>query len=301
MLGDAIEYPARGEDALTTVLVGGLLPVLSVLFLLIGLALSVVLVGLVILPLALLPGLALFGYYVAVLRGTTAGNPDPPRFREWKRLIGDGGRFLVISLVYTIPFVILSGVFFVVLAASEATVGNTAAETVAAVVAAITALLAVCYLLVYAYVQPLALANFAREDRLRAAFDLGVLREAGLSKAYAIAWLLSVPVWLVGGALEGSLWFVLIGLFVGFYADVARYYLYGRGLHEALNPTNHRQSIEPVYDPDRVRFVPATERLAEPVDEKTIPRIEESAVFKTRTGKLDAEQGWPDWETDERE
>jgi hypothetical protein len=301
MLGDALEYPARGEDALTTVLVGGLLPVLSVLFLLIGLALSVLLIGLVILPLALLPGLALFGYYVAVLRGATSNNPDPPRFREWKRLIGDGGRFLVISIAYGIPFVVLSGVFFVVLAASEATVGNTAAEAIAAVIAAITALLAVCYLLVYAYIQPLAMANFAREDRLRSAFDLAILREVGLSKAYALAWLLSVPVWLVGGALEGSLWFVLIGLFIGFYADVVRYYLYGRGLHDALNPTTRHEPVEPAHETRSDRFVPATERLAEPIDEKTIPRIEESSMFKTRTGTLDAERGWTDWETDDRE
>lgn len=301
MLGDAIEYPSRGEDALTTVLVGGLLPVLSFLLGFVGLALSVLLIGLVLLPLALLPGLALFGYYVAVLRGATAGNPDPPRFREWKRLIGDGGRFLVISIAYGIPFVILIGVFFVVLAASEATVGNTTAETVAAVGAAITALAAVCYLFVYAYVQPLALANFARENRVRAAFDLAVLREAGLSKAYALAWLLSVPVWLVGGALEGSLSFVLIGLFIGFYADVVRYYLYGRGLRNALDPASRRKSVEPANETRSDRFVPATKRLAEPFSRDTIPRIEEPVAFETRTGTLDAERGWTDWETDERE
>jgi hypothetical protein len=300
MLGDALEYPTRGEDALTTILVGGLLPILSVLFGLIGLALSVILIGLVILPLALLPGLALFGYYVAVLRGTTAGDSDPPRFRAWKRLISDGVRFLAISIAYGIPFVILVGVFFAVLAASEATVGNATAETVAAVGTAITALVAVCYLLVYAYVQPLALANFAREDRLRAAFDLGVLREAGFSKAYALTWFFGALVWLVGGALEGALWFVLIGLFVGFYANVVRYYLYGRGLHDARNPTDRREPVERRHSEQRDRFVPATERLAAPFDGKTIPRIEEPVVFETRTGKLDAERGWTDWVSDER-
>lgn len=296
MLGDAIEYPARGEDALTTVLVGGLLPILAGLIGFVGLALSIVLIGFVILPLALLPGLALFGYYVAVLRGVTADDPDPPQFRDWKRLLVDGVRYLAVSVAYAVPFALFTGVFLVVLAASEAAVGDPTAETIAAVVSVGTALFAAGYLLVYAYVQPLALANVAREGRLGAAFDIDTLREAGLSKTYAVAWLLAALVWLVGGALEGSLWIVLVGFFIGFYANVARYYLYGRGLREALSepatiPTDTPERNDP--------FVPATERLADPVDEKTIPHIEEPVAFETRSRELDRERGWPDWESGE--
>lgn len=300
MLGDAIEYPARGEDALTTILVGGLLPVLSVLIGLVGLALSILLIGLAILPLALLPGLALFGYYMAVLRGAVTGDPDPPRFREWKRLVGDGGRFVAISLAYAIPVLVLVAIFFVVVAASEATVGDPTAETVAAVGAAITALCAVGYLLVFAYLQPLALANVARTGRLRSGFDVEILRKAGLSKAYAIAWVLAALVWFVGGALEGALWIVLIGLFIGFYADIVRYYLYGRGLRQALHPNEYQESVEREHREPVDRFVPATERLAEPLDRKTIPRIEDLTTFETRTGRLDHERGWPDWKSEKR-
>lgn len=303
MLGDAIEYPARGEDALTTVLVGGLLPVLAALIGFVGLVLSVVLVGLTILPLTLLPGLALLGYYVAVLRRVTAGDPDPPRFRDWKRLLVDGVRFVAVSVAYAVPFVVLAGAFLGVVAASEAAVGNAAAETVAAVAAAATALLAAGYLLVYAYLQPLALANLAREDRLGAAFDLDTLKRAGLSKAYAVAWLLAALVWVVGGALEGGLWIVLVGLFVGFYADVARYYLYGRGLRRALSASGVGDSARadrPTTAEPTDPFVPATERMAAPFDARTIPVIEEPDSFATRTGDLDDERSWPDWESDER-
>lgn len=306
MLGDAIEYPARGEDAFTTVLVGGLLPVLATLIGLVGLALSVVLIGLAILPLALVPGLALFGYYVAVLRGVTAGEPDPPRFRNWQRLLLDGFRFVAVSVAYAVPFVLLTGGFVAVVAASEAAVGDPVAETIAAVGAAVTALLAAGSLLAYAYLQPLALANLAREDRLGAAFDLGTLREAGLSKAYAVAWLLGAVVWFVGGAIEGTLWIVLVGLFAGFYADVVRYYLYGRGLRRALGVA---VEPEPATGPSRnardadptTISVPATERPAAPAesfDEGTVPRIEEPGEFATRTGERDRERGWSDWETD---
>lgn len=299
MLGDAVEYPARGEDALTTVLVGGLLPVLSAMIGVVGLALSVVLIGLVILPLALLPGLALFGYYVAVLRGVTAGNPNPPRFRNWRRLLADGVRFVAVSIAYAVPFAVLLGAFLAVVAASEVAVGDATAETVAAVGAVLTALLAAGSLLAYAYLQPLALANLAREDRLGAAFDRGVLREAGLSKAYAIGWTLAAIVWIVGGALEGLLWVVVVGLFVGFYADVVRYYLYGRGLRRALSDAEPEGAIVEATDDigsaDRAHH----DAGIEPFDRATIPRIEEPRAFETRSGALDSERGWPDWESDE--
>ncbi len=299
MLGDAIEYPARGEDAVTRVLVGGLLPVLGGLIAITGLALSVVLIGFALLPFALLPGLALLGYYVAVLRRVAAGDPNPPRFREWKRLLADGVRFLVVSVAYALPFFVFSGSFLAVVAASEVTIGNPTAETVAAVGAALLALLAAGSLFTYAYLQPPALANLAREGGLRAAFDLGTLREAGLSRTYALAWLLALLVWLVGGALEGTLWIVLVGLFVGFYANVARYYLYGRGLRRALSESDRpaRARAEDAAPPEP--FVPATERMTG-FEEGTIPRIEEPLAFATRTGKRDRERGWTDWESDER-
>ena len=309
MLGDALEYPARGEDAFTTVLVGGLLPVLTTLIGLVGLALSVVLVGFAILPLALVPGLALFGYYVAVLRSVTTGEPDPPRFRDWKRLLVDGLRFVAVSVAYAVPFVLLVGTFVAVVAASEAAVGDPVAETIVAVGAAVTALLAAGSLLAYAYLQPLALANLAREDRLGAAFDLGTLRKAGLSKAYATAWLLAAVVWFVGGAIEGTLWIVLVGLFVGFYADVVRYYLYGRGLRRALGidsdpepataPGQESRDAEPTRSGNPTSSSrPATERPAESFDDGTIPVIEEPGEFATRTGRRDRDRGWPDWESD---
>lgn len=297
MLGDAIEYPARGEDALTTVLVGGLLPVLSAMIGLVGLALSVVLVGLALLPLALLPGLALLGYYVAVLRGATAGESDPPRFRNWKRLLLDGLRFVAVSVAYAVPFVLLTGGFVAVVAASESAVGNPVAEAIATVGAVLTALLAAGSLLAYAYLQPLALANLAREGSLGAAFDLETLRRAGLSRAYAVAWLLGVLVWIGGGALEGTLWVLVVGLFVGFYADVARYYLYGRGLRRALSNASTDEPPRPAGR-ERPDPAPAADRLADPVGRATIPRIETPDEFATRTGKRDHERGWPDWESE---
>lgn len=300
MLGDAIEYPARGEDALTTVLVGGLLPVLATMIGIVGLALSVVLVGLAVLPLALLPGLALFGYYVAVLRRVTAGDPDPPRFHDWKRLLVDGVRFVAVSVAYAVPFVLFSGAFLAVLAASESTVGAPIAETVAAVGAAVTALLAAGSLLAYTYLQPLALANLAREGGLRAAFDLSTLRKAGLSRAYGVAWLLGALVWIVGGALEGALWIVVVGLFVGFYADVARYYLYGRGLRRALSEPSEGDRAGP-EERKRQDQTPAIDGVTDRFERGTLPRIEEPDTFATRTGKRDHERGWPDWESESDE
>lgn len=290
MLGDALEYPTRGEDAPTTVLVGGLLPLFAVLIGVVGLVLSVLLVGLVLLPLAAVPGIVLLGYYVAVLRAVGDGEADPPRFRGWRRLLLDGLRHLAITVVYAVPLVLLFGLFLGVVAAGGAA-SSDAAEVAVSLAAVVVGGLAVCYLLAFAYVRPLALANFAREGRLRAAFDLETLRAAGLSRTYALAWLLAVPVWFVGGALEGTLSFVLVGFFVGFYADVVRYYLYARGLRTALDgadPTPEEED-EPAGPPRR------------PVPRTVLPELEEPETFAARTRSVDRERGWTDWETDRRE
>lgn len=320
MLGDAIEYPARGEDALTTVLVGGLLPILAILIGVVGTALAIVLIGLVILPFAVVPGVVLLGYYVAVLRAVTAGESDPPRFRDWGRLFLDGLRYLAISLAYALPLLVLIGLFLGIVAAGGAVAGDatTAVEIAVTVAAVLVGGLAVCYLLAFAYLRPLAIANFAREGRLRAAFDVGILRRAGLSKPYAIAWFLAILVWFVGATLEGSLSFVLVGFFVGFYAAVVRQYLYGRGLRVALG-----EGEAPAYvDADR-EDVGETEREVgtetgpgigadgdlttsepRPVPETVLPVFEEPERYAAREGSgesADRERGWTDWESERRE
>lgn len=292
MLGDAVEYPARGEDAPTTILVGGLLPLLALLVGVVGLLLAVTVVGLAVLPFAVVPGLALRGYYVAVLRTAGSGEPDPPRFRNWRRLFGDGLRHFGITVVYAIPLVVLFGLFLAVVAAGGR-VASAAAEVAVTLAAVVSGGLAVCYLLAFAYLRPLAIANFAREERLGAAFDLGTIRTAGLSQAYALAWLLAVPVWAVGGALERTLSFVLIGFFVGFYADVVRYALYGRGLRAALGEADPATAAETARGSEE-----ATPRSVPPA---ALPEIEEPESFAARTRSTDRERGWPDWETDRRE
>lgn len=290
MLGDALEYPTRGEDAPTTVLVGGLLPLFAVLIGVVGLVLSVLLVGLVLLPLAAVPGIVLLGYYVAVLRAVGDGEGNPPRFRGWRRLLLDGLRHLAITVVYAVPLVLLLGLFLGVVAAGGAA-GSDAAEVAVSLAAVVVGGLAVCYLLAIAYVRPLAIANFAREGRLRAAFDLETLRVAGLSRTYALAWLLAVPVWFVGGALEGTFSFVLVGFFVGFYADVVRYYLYARGLRTALDGA----------DPTPEEENDSTEPARRPVPRAVLPELEEPETFAARTRSVDRERGWTDWETDRRD
>lgn len=292
MLGDAIEYPVRGEDAPTTILVGGLLPLLAILLVAVGLVLAVVVVGLAVIPLAVVPGIVLLGYYVAVLRAVGSGETDPPRFRDWRRLFADGLRHLAISVVYAVPLVVLAGLFLAVVAAGGEVEGD-AAEIGVTFAAVVVGGLAACYLLAFAYVRPLALANFAREERLGAAFDLETIRAAGISKAYALAWLLAALVWFVGATLEGTLSIVLVGFFVGFYADVVRYHLYGRGLRAALGETDPTPSAETARGSEE-----ATPRS---VPRAVLPEIEEYDRFAARTRSIDRERGWADWETDRRE
>lgn len=304
MLGDALEYPARGDDAPTTILVGGLLPLLSILIAVVGTALAVVIVGLVVLPLAVVPGIVLRGYRVAVLRAVGSDEPEPPRFRNWRRLFADGLRHLAITVVYAIPVAVPVGLFLGIVFAGGGA-DSAAAEALVALAAVASGALAVCGLLGFAYLRPLAIANFARENELRAAFDRGAIRTAALSRAYAAAWLLAAVVWLVGATLEGAFSVVLVGLFVGFYADVAGCYLYGRGLRTALDAP---EGIESADETDRAderergdENASEFESDRRPVPPSALPAIEEYETFAARVETIDRERGWTDWETDRSE
>lgn len=295
MLGDAIGYPARDENPLATVLIGGLLALLSVLLGIVGMALAVVVVGLLVLPLALVPAIVLWGYYVAVLRAVTDGDPEPPRFREWRRLFGDGLRYLAVTAVYALPVAALWGLFLGIVAASETVAGSETATVAVTVAAVVVGAIACASLFAVAYLRPLALANLAREDSLRAAFDPGALRTGGLSRAYAVAWATAAVIRLVAWGLQGSLAIVLAGFFLGFYADVARYYCYGRGLLTALEGTPPERAADVDAEPE-----PGSDRDGDPgrsIDPTVLPVLEDREAYLARTRAVDEKRGWPDWDT----
>ncbi|WP_101297905.1 DUF4013 domain-containing protein [Halegenticoccus soli] len=212
MITESITYLRNSEDWVKTVLIGGLLSLLSFL---------------------VVPTFTVIGYLLRVLRSTMRGDETPPEFGEWGDMTVDGLKGFVIAAVYGLVPVVV-GLALVLFGAVGASVGNSdAAGVFGGIVALIGALIALVLGLAAAYVIPAALANYAEHDRLGAGFAVGELRPVLTSGTYATGWLYAFVVVVAGGFVAGLLNVVpllgfVVGAFVTFYAAVAAYYIIGR-------------------------------------------------------------------------
>lgn len=208
MFDEAINYPRNCDSAVKTILVGGILSLLSVL---------------------VVPMFFLLGYYARVLRAVTGGAEEPPAFDEWGALFVDGLKVFAVGLAYyLVPTVIVGvsvgGALMNAIRSGDLTPGALAAAFLGLAVAGVLWLVA-------SYVLPVALTNFVREDRLGAAFAVGDLKPVLFSGTYAMAWLLAVGLFIAASVLTTILNVVpplgfVLGAFVTFYASVAAFYLY---------------------------------------------------------------------------
>lgn len=205
---DILNYPRTGDEAARTIILGGLLVLLSVL---------------------VVPAILLVGYILRVLRSSAADEQQPPVMDDWQELFVNGLRGTVVSLVYgllpligvavAVGGVITIGADFGVLGALWVLIGG---------------LLWLGLTIAVAYVVPAALANVADQGTIGAGFDWERLSPALRSEAYASAWLVGLLVVLVGGAIASVLSAVpVLGMigsaFVVFYALVVAYHAVGRG------------------------------------------------------------------------
>lgn len=217
MISDALTYLRNSDNALTTVLIGGLLSMIGFL---------------------LVPILFVNGYLVRVLRRTAAGEETPPVFDDWGRMGIEGLKATVIAIVYGfVPLVVgavLIGGSAVAIATGGSVDGGSAAIGAGIVGLLVSLTITFVLGLVAWYIIPAATANFAERGTLAAGFDIGTLRPILFSGTYATGWLLALGV-IVGGAIVAGAVNAVIpvlgavpGLFVSFYASVAAYYVIGR-------------------------------------------------------------------------
>jgi hypothetical protein len=217
-LGEALRYPTNDEDWIVTVLIGGVLTLLSVF---------------------VVPAFLLYGYLLRVLRGGMDDDGVPPVFDDWGTLLREGVVAVVVLLVYQlVPLVIaavtVGGSALAIASGSEAGAGVGIVGLLGGL--AVSGLLA----LAFGYVALIGLANYARVGRFGAAFDFGTIRTVGLDADYAVAWLFGVGVLIAASVVTGVLSFVPIagsiaGVFVGFYGQVVAGWLWGRGFGSATD------------------------------------------------------------------
>jgi hypothetical protein len=228
MISESITYLRNSDQVAKTVLIGGILSILSFL---------------------LVPAFIVSGYLVRVLQQTMAGNNEAPVFDDWERLLVDGLKAFAITFVYGLVPAIVG--FVLVGGGIAATFSGDAGSLIGGASILIGSLLALVLGLAAWYVIPAATANFAETGRVSAGFDISALRPVLLSGTYAMGWLMALGVIVLGGVVASVLGVVpiigaLAGVFVGFYAMVAAYYIIGHTWAD-LHPVE-THSEEPVTD-----------------------------------------------------
>lgn len=215
MLEEAIRYPAKGDDALQTILIGGVLGLLGFL---------------------IIPGIVVQGYLLREMRAVVRGEEEPPVFDQWANLLVDGVRVLVVAVVYGLVPLALAVALLLTSGVSSGTLGPRATAPFTVVGLGVVMLLG---LLIY-YLVPASLANLAVEGDIGAAFDVAAVLELVKTETYLTAWLVSVGVAILTFVTAVVLQFTVVGIvavpFVSFYANVAIFYLFARAYREVLGP-----------------------------------------------------------------
>ena len=213
MISESINYLRNGEDWVKTVLIGGVLGLLSIL---------------------IIPTFLVIGYLLRVVRATMRGDEEPPEFDEWGDMAVDGLKGFAIVFVYALVPAIIALVFgFAGLIGIIAGGGSDVAGAFGGIVTLLGLLVAFVLSIAAAYLIPAALANYAETDRMGAAFEFGELRPILVSGKYATAWLMAFVVLFAASIVVGILNVVpilgfVVGAFVTFYASVAAYYIIGK-------------------------------------------------------------------------
>jgi hypothetical protein len=97
----------------------------------------------------------------------------------------------------------------------------------------------------FGYLSAVAIVNFVREDRLGAAFDVGVVKDVALSKEFAVPWLLSIAVFVAAGLLNVvPLLGTLLAVFANFYAAIVAADLWAGGFTRARETDRGRGRTE---------------------------------------------------------
>jgi len=209
MIEASLNYLRESDDAVVTLLIGGVLLLASPL---------------------LIPAFAVLGYVVRVLRRTADGDDEPPVFDAWGELLVDGLKAFVVAFVYSLlPLSVVAvavglsiGTLVAVPGGETAGVGT----VVVGLIVLVAGLVSLLASLVGLYVTPAALAAVADSGRVGDGFALGALWGVISKRAYATGWLTAAVVVLAGSLAVGVLSVVPIlgtiaGLFVQFYALVA--------------------------------------------------------------------------------
>ncbi|MCK9631712.1 MAG: DUF4013 domain-containing protein [Methanoregula sp.] len=165
----------------------------------------------------ILLGIPMAGYVMRIYRGATPA----PEVDDWRSLVVDGLKLVIVSLIYAIPVIILSLIPYAMVTLSGTTRGPAGSVTymdpgtVGARIAGLLLLMLIIFILeiIIAILLPIASIRFARSGRFSDAFRFGEI----LAYIRKIGWINYLIALLLVAIVIGVPIFILymIGLFAG--------------------------------------------------------------------------------------
>lgn len=237
MAVDSIRYPLRGSDWLKTIVIGGILGLLSAL---------------------IVPAILVSGYLIREMRHVIGGDTEPPEFSEWGDMFVEGVKAVVIGVIYAIvPAVafFIAGGGFILMAPLDPGVPFTMGGLDTLVNPGLMAVAGILGVLM-AYLLPAALANFSVHGSIGSGFDYENISRLVLTGDYLLAWLIALGIGIVLGAISTALNLTVIGAilvpFLAFYTSMVVYYLYGNAYRRVIGPGDDYYAKPPAEAPARV-------------------------------------------------
>jgi len=178
---------------------------------------------------AILAALLFSGYGLEITRRVLRGESDVlPAWDNWGKLFTDGLMVLIIGIVYALPMIVV----WLCLGIPLGAVSDNS-DSAAAVVSSLLGCLNLLWSIVLSFLLPPAIAIFAKEGELSAAFRFGEV--VALVRDHFTTYLITaVMVWVAN--LIGGLGLLLCGigwLFTTPYASFVTSHLYGQAYVEA--------------------------------------------------------------------
>jgi hypothetical protein len=215
-IGKSFSFVFEDKEWVTKIIIAMLILLLGVLF------------SWLVIP-AILAALLLSGYGVEITRRVIRGGSAVlPAWDNWGQLFTDGLMVAIIGIVYAIPMIVISLCLGVPLG-----IASENSDTAAALISSLLSCLNLLWGIVLSFLLPAAIAIYAKEDSLGAAFRFGDV--VGLVRDNFTTYLITaVMVWVAG--FIGGLGILLCGvgwLFTTPYASFVTSHLYGQAYIEA--------------------------------------------------------------------
>lgn len=215
-IGKSFSFVFEDKEWVTKILIAGLITLLGVLF------------SWLVIP-GILAALVLSGYGLEITRRVLRGESELlPAWDNWGQLFTDGLMVVIIGIVYAIPMIVVSLCLGIPLGAASEN-----SDAAGALAGSILGCLNLLWGIVLSFLLPPAIAIYAKEGNLSAAFRFGDV--VALVRDHFTTYLITaVMVWVAG--IIGGLGVLVCGvgwLFTAPYSTFVTSHLYGQAYVEA--------------------------------------------------------------------